>query len=957
MANYNEIKNAAILHPTTNTDLGSDTNRFANVYMSGNILMNGTVVTASNVITPKVMSIGYAGDDTAADTVGGQTVSLYGTGFAPGLNVLVAGATASVVTYIDSTHITFTTPAMNAGTYVVYVINTDGGTAISIPGISYSGTPTWSTSAGNLGTVYETGNINYTLSASGDAPVTYSLYSGVIPTGATLDTTTGTITGTAPSGNGTATYNFVIRATDAQRQDTDRAFSLTVDTDLVTWNTPTNNSSISGAVNSAITPITLNATSAAGKTVTYSANSLPSGLSLSGSSITGTPTIEGNTSTTFTATASTTNKSASVVLNWSFSVALEPYWASTTTVLSADGSNGSNNKTFLDSSATNATITRTGTVTQGSFTPYSQTGWSTYHNASYFSFPASANLTFAGDFTIEAWINLVSTSTGPHAIFGQKSASSWFDFRWYQNNFQASLNGGSGTNLGGTVTAGTWNHVALVRSSGVIKLYVNGVVSATTVSNATTLGYSTVASYVGSGNGNNFSGYLSNVRIVNGTAVYTGNFTPSTTPLTAITGTVLLTCQDNRIKDNSSLAHVLTFTGAPSVQAMSPFNSTISYSTSAVGGSAYFDGTNYLQTTVPAIGTSDFTLETWAYWITGTTGNGALQLSSTVGGFAAVAANTLDFHVTSNLLYASFGGSARSTGITMSLNQWTHLAIVRISGVIKVYVNGVYNTTIGAVSDTTNYTATYLVEGGYISTSNLFSGHLSATRLLAGTGAGVYTDTFTVPTAPATATATTTFLANYTNSGIVDMHSTTVYDTVGDTQLTTAVKKTGISSIAFDGNGDYLQAPSVSHALAVFASNFTIECWVRFAGNNGTYNPFIRSDAASGFDLGYDFSNSQLKYSGAAAILANSWTPTLGTWYHIALVRTSGVTKYYVDGTLLGAGATDANSYGISAFKVGGSSFSTAHVLYGNIDDLRITKGIARYSANFTPSTNPLSVR
>ena len=228
MANYNSLKNAGILAPAANTDLGSATNRYANVFMSGNINMSGTSLSVNTIVTPKVSTITYPGDDTAANIAGGQTITLNGTGFQVGASVLIAGTVVGVVSFVSSTQLTFTSPALSAGSYVLYVINSDGGTAISIPGIQYSGVPAWSTSAGSLGSVGTSSSVSYTLAATGDAPITYSVFSGSLPSGVSLNTTSGVISGTTPALGSTTTYNFTIRATDAQNQDTDRAFSLTV---------------------------------------------------------------------------------------------------------------------------------------------------------------------------------------------------------------------------------------------------------------------------------------------------------------------------------------------------------------------------------------------------------------------------------------------------------------------------------------------------------------------------------------------------------------------------------------------------------------------------------------------------------------------------------------------------------------------------------------------------------
>ena len=233
MANYHSLKNAAILTPTTNTDLGSDANRYSNVYMSGNIVMsNGVTVTSSNVIAPRVASITYPGTETATDTAGGETITITGSGFSnTGGNpsVIIGSTIAPSATYVSSTSITFTTPALSAGSYVLYVINADGGTATFLTGLSYSGTPSWTTTAGSLGSVGSSASVNISVAATGDAPITYAVKAGSsLPSGLSLNTSTGAITGTAPTVSNSTTYNFTLTAKDGQNQPTDRTFSLSV---------------------------------------------------------------------------------------------------------------------------------------------------------------------------------------------------------------------------------------------------------------------------------------------------------------------------------------------------------------------------------------------------------------------------------------------------------------------------------------------------------------------------------------------------------------------------------------------------------------------------------------------------------------------------------------------------------------------------------------------------------
>lgn len=247
--------------------------------MTTQITTDNIASTTLDVISGvKVSAIVYSDNDTAADPAGGQTITLNGVGFKATPTVIVNGVSAGVVTFVSGTEITFTAPANNAGTYVIYVVNPDGATAIVIPGISYSGTPTWSTAAGTLGNITETQAISNTVTATGDVPISYSLQSGTLPPGSSLNSANGLISGTTAATGSPTTYTFTIRASDAQNQDTDRQFSLTINPDVVTWSSPANNATVSANTNTALSNVTLSATSSAGYGITYTADTLPTGL-------------------------------------------------------------------------------------------------------------------------------------------------------------------------------------------------------------------------------------------------------------------------------------------------------------------------------------------------------------------------------------------------------------------------------------------------------------------------------------------------------------------------------------------------------------------------------------------------------------------------------------------------------------------------------------------------------
>jgi hypothetical protein len=317
MSNYFTLKNRSILNPPTGTDLGSGNNKFANVYVGNQLTVGTTTVDSTSIGSIKIAGVVYPGDDTAADVAGGQTLTITGSGFVAGASVIIDGATVSIVTVVSSTQLTFVSPAKAVGSYSLYVINPDGATAISVVGIQFSGVPAWTTAAGSLSALYEGDTVDTQLAATGDAPVIYSLATGSLPGGLTL-AGNGKIFGTANSLVSSTTYNFTVKASDYQNQDTNRTFSYTVNPDAVTFNTPASVQTYINSTNDSFS-LTLNATSAIGRSITYTANTLPTGLSISGSNITGTLGTVGTTTSLITATAAGSGKTATRTLSWTVS--------------------------------------------------------------------------------------------------------------------------------------------------------------------------------------------------------------------------------------------------------------------------------------------------------------------------------------------------------------------------------------------------------------------------------------------------------------------------------------------------------------------------------------------------------------------------------------------------------------------------------------------------------------
>jgi len=644
----------------------------------------------------------------------------------------------------------------------------------------------------------------------------------------------------------------------------------------------------------------------------------------------------------------------------------DPQFNYVTMLLHGNGTNGAQNNTFLDSSTNNFTITRNGNTTQGSFSPYGS-NWSNYFNgSSTLSLADNAVFTLPADFTIEFWFfqtgafqdRLIIDKWSEYYVYTR--ANGVIGLAWGPYNASGMFGVGGIVQSGSNgFTLNAWTHVAAVRNSNTFTLYINGVSVSTATNSATVTDTSagiTIGDY-GGGGGYAFEGYISNARIVKGTAVYTANFTPSTTPLTAITNTSLLTCQSNRFIDNSANNFTITPT-ATSVQRFNPFGTATAYSTSVIGGSGYFDGTgDYLQATaaaVPAIGTSDYTISGW--WYLNEIKNYQILLDfrngtnpEAVPYLYVDSTGSADYYV---------NGTSHIFNIPFKIYQWYYIVISRVSGTTKVFVNG---TQVVSYSDSVTYVAGRLTlgvnNGG--GTGYYYNGYISDFKVVIGTG----TTSGTPTTAPATATSGTQALLSMTNGAIFDNAMMNHLETVGNAQISTSVVKYGTGSLNINGTATYLSGNSMLRGVVpnpnfeIGRGDFTVEGWFYQTNVGSTYQSIMEINNHLGIG-GILFIGSYLGNAcvyaagtGGGGFVAQQATTT-NTWQHIAYVRSNGTLRTYVNGTSTSsqAGFTlNINcTYGltIGSDKTG----NAAYYYYGYMDELRVSR-YARYTSNFTPPT------
>ena len=227
LANFVSGTNSAIT--TTQIDDDAVTNaKIANE----SITINGSAVNLGGSVTvgetkPTISSISPSVIENTQ-----TSVTIAGTNFVSVPTVEAIGSTGAIVradevSFSSATSIVakFTLPI--DGTYFIRVENNDGNAVrTSSALLTVSDAPAWTTSAGSLGSNSAASSISYTVAATG--ATSFAKTSGTFPGGVSLNTSTGAITGTESGATSETTYSFTIRATDAESQTADRAFSITI---------------------------------------------------------------------------------------------------------------------------------------------------------------------------------------------------------------------------------------------------------------------------------------------------------------------------------------------------------------------------------------------------------------------------------------------------------------------------------------------------------------------------------------------------------------------------------------------------------------------------------------------------------------------------------------------------------------------------------------------------------
>jgi len=438
---------------------------------------------------------------------------------------------------------------------------------------------------------------------------------------------------------------------------------------------------------------------------------------------------------------------------------------------------------LTDGSTNNYTLTPTGTVTYNSSTPVS-TGGSLFFDQttiSYLTLPSSSSaFNLTGDFTIEAWINPTTILGGNNGIFDARASAQTASPWCFYVDGNGKLEFFTGTYYAGTTTisAGVWTHVAAVRSGSTLTLYVNGVADYTNTSFGTAaINPGTTSPLIGTKDyGINAAfraiNYITNLRIVNGTAIYNSpNFTPSTLPFPSTQSANIYGVPSNAITGTQTSLLLNTPIGGSFLTDSSSYNHTPTN-----GGNASSSSTTLFYS-------NPFTVEFW--WKPSGSGQANGKIFQTANGDSYTYVSlTLDGTGNNLLVYMSNTGQSwnlvNGTSFTLTTGTWYHIALVYEGTTIKLYVNGV-GTTLATVTTYINPIGTTVI-GGQTNGKNAY-GSISNLRVI--NGIAVYTGNFTPPAGPLSITQTSNQNGSPSSATNTLASTNLMLNTVNDTSYLT----------------------------------------------------------------------------------------------------------------------------------------------------------------------------
>jgi hypothetical protein len=611
----------------------------------------------------------------------------------------------------------------------------------------------------------------------------------------------------------------------------------------------------------------------------------------------------------------------------------DPYRGSVALHLTGNGPAGGNNNVFADSSTNNLAITRGGTATQGSFSPFPLNTNAPYnpatHGASAYFNGSSDYLTVSSfpaigtqDFTVECWVYANSTATtggyNPRVfdlvgiqLVIEDSGGRICRLDW--NDANSLYTTGSGV-----FQINQWNHIAVVRISNVVSFYLNGVAQTGGTRSDNLLGGTGYIGVYRGGTLGFFNGYISGFRATIGKGIYTAAFTPTNRPFGTLTNNLITFSED--------------FSGYGTSQASALAGATIAPDRTPSAFKIVEDTSNSQHGINAAPTVSSGVTYTGSYYI-----KAAERTQAEIIFFGASATGGNVIGSSFNLISGTVTDStASATGTIVNVgNGWWRCAVTYTTagaGVMNVNVFSSTSTTVGG--------RTYQGNG----TSGIFAW---GSQLEVASSAGDYTPT------PANFSTAPSLLLNFANAAVVDSTGAGNAITYSGATITSA-SKYGSGAMTYNGTSDWIAVNSGNNAsLTPGTKDFTVEYWMNTRTGNDTYRRIVSSNI-TGFTSGSFVMRHQpgsfLFTPGGGVSGTASYSPdfTLNTWTHIAYSRQGATGRGFINGRQV-VTCGDISDYTEAIQYVGAQYTSGNEFFSGSLDDVRITMGVARYTTDFTP--------
>ena len=503
----------------------------------------------------------------------------------------------------------------------------------------------------------------------------------------------------------------------------------------------------------------------------------------------------------------------------------------------------------------------------------------------------------ASDFTIELWVYYSSFSNSPQLLQTATSNTANLSYsiatttggaiRYYLSSNGSSWNVASAISVG-TAQLNSWNHVALVRNGTTVTPYLNGVAGTTTTTSATLFAFISALNIgsIGFNLTNNLNGYISNLRLIKGLAVYTGAFTPpqAILPATAdVDASLLLHFNglntSTTFTDSSSNALSVTAGGGAQLSTAQFQFGNASVVFDGAGDSLQLPSSSALD-----FGTAPFTIEFF------------MRTDGTQDAFSIIISRTANAPSTGGIQsfgFANYGGIiaasvndvniVTASSATANNGSWHHIAISRSGTNMWLGVDG---TIVSSNSSMTGSESVTLSSGrigrwqGNNAGDNNYNGYLDEFRVTK--GLALYTTTYTVPTAelPATADVDASLLLNVTDSANFIKDNSTNKFTL-----------TNNGTATFIANGPFNQGSTATAQRQL--PDGTLEVYNQFDEFTGA--PIVDTSLMVWVDAGQTAS-----YPGSGA----TWTDLSGNGKNYTLTNTPTYSSTTNGGVITFAGAS-----------------------------------------------------